>query len=91
MSAPRVVPIVTIAVAALAAIVATPDVAHACAMCFSGSEESRKAFFVTAAFMTLLPLGMVAGTTAWLRGRARAAEAERDEGGDETHSEPTSP
>jgi hypothetical protein len=64
------------------AIAALPDVAHACAMCFSGSEESRKAFFVTAAFLTLLPLGMVAGAATWLRSRARSAEAESREAGD---------
>ena len=77
-------------VATVAAIAATPDVAHACAMCFSGPEESRKAFFVTAAFLTLLPLGMVAGTTAWLRGKARATETERDEASDATDSEAAS-
>jgi len=59
-------------------VLALPDAAHACAMCFSGPEESRRAFFVTAAFLTLLPLGMVAGATAWLRGKARAAEASQD-------------
>jgi hypothetical protein len=63
--------VIVVAVAAMA----TPDVAQACPMCFSGPAESRRAFFVTAAFLTLLPLGMVAGATAWLRGKARAAEA----------------
>jgi hypothetical protein len=47
-------------------------------MCFSGPEESRKAFAVTAAFLTLLPLGMVAGMTTWLRSRAKSAEREED-------------
>ena len=65
--------------AAVAAIAATPDAAHACAMCFSGPEESRRAFFVTAAFLTLLPLGLVAGATTWLRSRARSAADERSE------------
>jgi hypothetical protein len=65
----------TLLVALLATAVA-PDVVHACAMCFSGPEESRKAFAVTAAFLTLLPLGMVAGMTTWLRGRAKRAESE---------------
>jgi hypothetical protein len=68
--------VVLVAVAALA----TPDVAEACAMCFSGPAESRRAFFVTAAFLTLLPLGMVAGATAWLRGKARALEAGEEPG-----------
>ena len=75
MSAVR---LLAVAIVAIAALPVTPDVAHACAMCFSGPEESRKAFFVTAAFLTLLPLGMVAGATAWLRGKARAAEAGED-------------
>jgi len=70
--------LLAVVIVAIAALPATPDVAHACAMCFSGPEESRKAFFVTAAFLTLLPLGMVAGATAWLRGKAREAEAGED-------------
>ena len=72
------------AVASVAAfaVLALPDVAHACPMCFSGPAESRRAFFVTAAFLTLLPLGMVAGTMAWLRGKARRAESEQSENGD---------
>jgi len=64
------------AIAIAVGLVALPDVAHACAMCFSGPEESRRAFAVTAAFLTLLPIGMVAGATTWLRSRARAAERE---------------
>jgi hypothetical protein len=67
--------------AAVAAVVALPDAAHACAMCFSGPEESRKAFAVTAAFLTLLPLGMVAGATTWLRSRAKRAELEENGSG----------
>jgi hypothetical protein len=62
---------------AMAAVALLPDVVHACAMCFSGPEESRRAFAVTAAFLTLLPLGMVAGGTAWLRSRAKRAAAEQ--------------
>jgi hypothetical protein len=72
VSAPRLLAVVILAAVA---VLATPDVAEACPMCFSGPAESRRAFFVTAAFLTLLPLGMVAGATAWLRGKARAAEA----------------
>ena len=78
MSAQRALTVAIIAaVGAVVAILVTPDVAQACAMCFSGPEESRKAFFVTAAFLTLLPLGMVAGAATWLRSRARSAAAER--------------
>jgi hypothetical protein len=75
---------------AVVGVLALPDLAHACAMCFSGPEESRKAFFVTAAFMTLLPLGMVAGATTWLRSKARAAESEQDGANDEAGGGPTS-
>lgn len=79
-----------VAWAAIAALLASPDFASACAMCFSGPEETRKAFFVTAAFLTLLPLGMVAGATTWLRSKARAAQTEQDGVNDEAGSEPTS-
>ncbi len=61
---------------ALIAIVLQPEVAHACAVCFDGPGETRQAFLVTTAFLTLLPLGMLGGAGAWLRSRARRAEAE---------------
>lgn len=61
---------------ALVAVALLPDVAHACAVCFDGPGETRQAFSSTTAFLTLLPLGMLAGTGAWLRGRARRAESE---------------
>jgi len=76
---------------AIAAIVVAPDVAHACAMCFSGPEESRKAFATTAAFLTLLPLGMVAGMTTWLRSRAKRADAEEAASRPDTQDGPQSP
>jgi len=65
-------------VAALA-VLAMPDVAYACAVCFDGPGETRQAFFVTTAFLTLLPLGMLASAGAWLRSRARRAESEAPE------------
>jgi len=58
---------------ALAWVVALPEVAHACPVCFDSSDENRQAFLVTAAFLTLLPLGMVTGAGLWLRKRARQA------------------
>jgi len=75
---------------ALVAIAVAPDVLHACAMCFSGPEESRKAFAVTAAFLTLLPLGMVAGMTTWLRSRAKRADSEEAAGRPDTEDGPQS-
>jgi hypothetical protein len=59
---------------ALVAIAFLPDAAHACAVCFDGPGQTRQAFSVTTAFLTLLPLGMLAGAGAWLRGRARRAD-----------------
>lgn len=48
-----------------------PDVAHACPVCFDSSDENRMAFLATTAFLSLLPLGMVAGAGMWIRRRAR--------------------
>lgn len=61
---------------AAVALAAMPDAAHACAVCFDGPGETRRAFFATTAFLSLLPLGMVAGTGAWLRSKARGADSE---------------
>ena len=61
---------------ALIAVALVPDAAHACAVCFDGPGETRQAFAITTAFLSLLPLGMLAGTGAWLRSRTRRAETE---------------
>lgn len=63
-----------ILVLAVVGLVALPDAAHACAVCFDGPGETRRAFFATTAFLTLLPLGMLAGAGAWLRSKARQAD-----------------
>jgi len=68
---------------ALLLLVALPDVAHACPVCFDSSDENRRAFMVTTAFMTLLPLGMVAGAGLWVRRRVRQIDEEGE--GRETH------
>lgn len=65
----------SIVLLALLAVAALPDAAHACAVCFDATDENRQAFLATTAFLTLLPLGMVAGAGLWLRRRVR----ERDE------------
>jgi hypothetical protein len=62
-------------VLALIALAAIPEVGHACPMCFDGPGETRQAFLATTAFLTLLPLGLVAGAGAWLRSKARRAES----------------
>lgn len=60
-----------VVVVALLLLVALPDVAHACAVCFDPGDENRVAFLATAVFMSLFPLGMVGGLGLWLRKRAR--------------------
>ncbi len=59
---------------ALAAILGTAlfaEPAHACPVCFDRDDEARVAFLATAGLLTLLPFGLVLGTGAWLRRRAR--------------------
>ena len=68
---------------AIVLIAALPDVALACPVCFDARDENRQAFLVTTAFLSLLPLGMVAGAGLWLRKRAREVDAEREERGEE--------
>lgn len=48
-----------------------PEAAHACPVCFDASDENRVAFLATTAFLSLLPLGMVAGAGLWIRRRTR--------------------
>lgn len=71
-----------IVVGALLLLVVLPDVAHACPVCFDARDENRQAFLVTTAFMSLLPLGMVAGAGLWLRKRSREMDAKDAESDD---------
>jgi hypothetical protein len=73
----------------LGSLVALPDVAYACAVCFDSTDENRQAFLITTAFLTLLPLGMVTGAGLWLRKRAR--ETAREEPGTEPPAGPLDP
>ena len=59
---------------ALLLLVLLPEVAAACPVCFDPREENRLAFLATTAFLSLLPLGMVAGAGVWYRRRAREME-----------------
>lgn len=68
------------ATAAALLIGAFPDVAHACPVCFDRDDEARLAFLATTGLLTLLPLGLVAGTGWWLRKRAREVEDSGPEG-----------
>lgn len=53
-----------------------PRVAEACSVCGVGQDdETRRAFILTTAFMTVLPLAMFGGIVWWFVRRARALEA----------------
>ena len=43
-----------------------PQSAFACSVCYSANEPNRLAFIATTAFLSLLPLAMVAGIAWWL-------------------------
>ena len=43
-----------------------PGTAYSCAVCFSGTEESLQAYYLTTAFLTLLPVLMLASIGYWI-------------------------
>jgi hypothetical protein len=51
------------------AFVALPELASACAVCGAGVDEdqSRVAYLVTTAVLSLLPLSLFGGIVLWLR------------------------
>ena len=55
-----------------------PDVVYACPVCFDSRDENRQAFLATTAFLSLLPLGMVAGAGLWMRKRSREIDERID-------------
>ena len=57
-------------------LAAFPEAVHACPVCFDSSDANRVAFLATTAFLSLLPLGMVASAGLWIRRRAK----EQDDG-----------
>jgi hypothetical protein len=70
-----------IPVLALLLLAALPEAGHACSVCFSATDENRAAFLITTGFLTLLPLGMVAGTGLWFKRRVRQIElSDQDDG-----------
>ena len=56
---------------ALVLLALLPESAAACPVCFDSSDENRMAFLATTAFLSLLPLGMVAGAGLYIRKRSR--------------------
>lgn len=53
------------------AIAVLPDAAAACSVCFSGAEESRKAFLFTTVLLSLLPISMIGALAWWVWRSAR--------------------
>ncbi|MBT3213947.1 MAG: hypothetical protein HN351_04815 [Deltaproteobacteria bacterium] len=43
-----------------------PGIAEACSVCFSGTEETLEAFYLTTILLTLLPFVMLASIGIWL-------------------------
>ena len=63
------------ALTAATLLLAWPELAQACAVCFSArSDGAREAFLITTIFLTFLPLIGVGGVIWWLRRRARQLE-----------------
>ena len=56
---------------ALALVALLPEAVAPCPVCFDARDENRQAFLATTAFLSLLPLGMVAGAGFWIRKRNR--------------------
>ena len=66
----------SVVILALLWLALLPEVALACPVCFDRDDEARIAFLATTGLLTFLPLGLVVGTTMWLKKRARELEAE---------------
>ena len=71
-----------IVAAALALLAFFPEALSAapCPVCFDRDDEARLAFLATTGALTALPLGLVAGTVAWLRRRAKGEDEEEERG-----------
>ncbi len=62
-----------------AAIALAPQLAIACAVCFTGrTEETRIAFLATTGFMTAFPILLIGSVVWWLRRRAQQLRDEHE-------------
>lgn len=65
------------AIATLAFVLsAFPQEALACAVCFSGRDESRIAYLLTTIFMTSLPILALGAGIYWVVKKANAADSQ---------------
>ena len=61
------------------AVLLAPQLAAACAVCFTGrADETRVAFLVTTGFLTALPILLVGALVWWLCRRARQIRDEHE-------------
>jgi hypothetical protein len=58
-------------------MLALPEMLYACPVCFDPRAENRLAFLGTTVFLSLLPLGMVAGAWVWFRRQYRERDYPR--------------
>lgn len=84
-STTRNLPVIAVT-AALVLLALFPDAAHACPVCFDSRDENRQAFLATTVFLSLFPLGMVAGVGLWVRKRSRQLD-EQDASASRTDGE----
>lgn len=84
-STTRNLPVIAVT-AALVLLALFPDAAHACPVCFDSRDENRQAFLATTVFLSLFPLGMVAGVGLWVRKRSKELD-EQDESVSRTDAE----
>jgi hypothetical protein len=61
------------------ALLLLPSVSHACAVCFSATDQNRMAFIETTVLMSLLPLGMIGGVVYYYRRKSRQMAEEEAE------------
>ena len=72
-------------------LVLLPRISEACAVCSAGrDDESRWAFILMTAFMTLMPFVLVGGVIFWLRRRLIDLEAVHDEARGDASPSPSS-
>lgn len=76
-STTRRLPMMIAGALALVLLALLPDAAQACPVCFDARDENRQAFLATTVFLSLFPLGMVAGVGLWVRKRSKEID-ERD-------------